>query len=118
MALERRIHERKTLSRNIPGAFFIDFAGRSHPFTNVCDVSISGMGVALPAEIPSGAEVSLRYESVDFNMNLRGTIAWVRKSNGSAENGMGINFATDDIDRNVMFFMTLREYIDDFDERF
>jgi len=118
MALERRIHERKALSRNIPGAFYVDFGGHSHPFTHVSDVSISGMGVVLPADIPSGAEVGLRYESRDFNMNLRGTVAWVNRRAGAADGGMGINFATDDMDSNVMFFMTLREYIDDFGERF
>lgn len=118
MALERREHERKQLSRNIPGAFYVDFAGRSHPFTHVSDVSISGMGVVLPAEIPSGAEVALRYESRDFNMKLHGTVAWVGRSSDGFDGGMGINFSTDDMDRNVLFFMTLREYIDDFGERF
>ena len=118
MALERRIHERKALSRNVPGSFYVDFGGRSLPFTHVSDVSISGMGVVLPAEIPSGAEVSLRYESRDLNMNLRGTVAWVSRPVGADVNGMGINFATDDMDSNVLFFMALREYIDDFGEQF
>ncbi len=116
MADERRKHERANLKRDdIPGSFFIDADGESFQFTNVNDVSISGMGIDTPFPLEKGAAIGLRYIADDFQLRLNGTVAWCETGAEEGSHRIGVQFDPANMNDNVMFFMTLREYVDDFE---
>lgn len=117
MSREKRGYDRENLVRaDIPGAFEIEIDGTSHAFGKVNDVSISGMGINMPMSLTVGKPVVIRYVSEDFRVALNANIAWCVKSDDGFR--IGVQFSTENLDANVMFFMTLREYIDDFGEAF
>lgn len=112
---ERRKHERANLKRDdIPGAFYIDVGDKSHQFFHVNDVSISGMGIDFQEQVPAGTPIALRYVSDDFRIELNGDVAWCEPQAQAAPFRLGIKFDPTHMDDNVMFFMTLREFVDDF----
>lgn len=115
---EYRAHERKNLSfEQIPGDFKIEHAGIERSFSQVNDVSISGMGILLEANIPVGSQVIISYESPDFSVVIGADIIWTEKVSDELSK-IGVQFSHDNLDDNVMLFMTLREFIDDFGEAF
>ena len=118
MGEERRGHDRESLVRaDFSGAFSIEINGQPHVFTQVNDVSISGMGIILSQSVPAGTPIVLKFVSEEFDLAINARAAW---STPDEQGGyrVGVQFSTEDLDANVMFFMTLREYIDDFGEAF
>lgn len=112
MSDERRNHERKPVcSELIDGQFAAICGDKTLAFTMVDDISISGVGIVLPEKLENGAELRLRYSSEGIDLEVRGSVAWVVDS----EQGFrtGVHFDSQNMNDNVMFFMTLREYIDD-----
>ena len=115
---ENRAHDRRNLSFDqIPGEFTIEHAGKKHAFSQVNDVSISGMGILLDACLSVGTQVTVSYEAEDFSVSIGAEIIWSEKLS-EALSRIGIQFSNANLDENVMLFMTLREYIDDFGEAF
>ena len=117
MSEERRSHERKTLDREaneIPGHFYMIIDEQRIEFSRVQDVSVSGMGVILSQRIAVGTDIELVFDSADFLVKLHAMVAWEE----SCKDGwrLGIQFDTRNMNDNVMFFMTLREYLDQFDQ--
>ena len=118
METEKRSHQRKNLAyEQIPGNFLIEVGETKHVFTQVNDVSVSGMGMLLDREIAPDTEVRISYHSPEFSVGIGATVIWSEKL-GEDVYRLGVKFAIDKMDDNVMLFMTLREYIDDFGEAF
>lgn len=117
MTDERRGHDRESLAKaEIPGKFLIESGGESQSFTQVCDVSISGMGLVLNKALSTGQEIVVKYISEDFSVGINAVVAWCVPD--AEDHRVGVQFSSEDLDANVMLFMTLREYIDDFGEAF
>ena len=117
MTDERRGHDRESLAKaEIPGKFLIETDGASQTFNQVCDVSISGMGLVLNNAMNTGQEIKIKYVSEDFSVAINAVVAWCVPDQD--DHRVGIQFSSEDLDANVMLFMTLREYIDDFGEAF
>lgn len=117
MTEEQRVHDRENLERSkIPGSFSIEADGGSHAFTQVNDVSISGMGIHIDCPFENGKEVIIKYISSEFSLAIRALVAWCVKDDAGYK--VGVQYSTEDLDANVMMFMTLREHIDDFGEAF
>lgn len=118
METENRHHERKNLRYDsIPGKFLIEIGDDKLPFNQVNDVSISGMGILLDQNIPENSQVRISYNSPEFSVSIAAQIIWCDRLSENVYR-MGIQFSSDNMDDNVMLFMTLREYIDDFGEAF
>jgi len=116
MNMERRQLDRENLRQDIPGLFEIEVNGNTEIFSQVNDVSISGMGIKLQHPLVEGQVVVIRYSASDFSLKLQAVISWCTKKDDDFY--VGVEFMTEDVDTNVLFFMTLREYIDDFGETF
>ena len=118
MNSEKRNHERKNLDYDqIPGKFQIDFLGEIIEFNQVNDVSISGMGLLVPRSVAAGQNVQISYQSDDFTTTIEAEVVWEEKLSEDVFR-LGIEFSNKNMDDNIMLFMTLREYIDDFGEPF
>jgi hypothetical protein len=117
MSEEQRAHDRENLERtDIPGTFSVEADGKSHAFTRVNDVSISGMGIYIDCSFENGKDVVVKYSSTEFGIAIRAKIAWCVKEEDGFK--VGVQYSSEDLDANVMMFMTLREHIDDFGEAF
>jgi len=115
---EKRNHERKSLAfEQIPGKFQVNIEGELIEFNQVNDVSISGMGMLLSRSVMAGQAIQVGYTSDDFSTSIDAEVVWAEKlSDGNFR--LGIEFSEKRMDDNIMLFMTLREYIDDFGEPF
>lgn len=120
MTDERRQHERKLICcETIRGDFLLSVDGIDYEFDMVEDVSITGMGLVLPLQLTQGSNVLLSYNEAGDMLQVGATVAWVEPIAGPSDKfRTGVYFDTGDMDANVLFFMTLREYIDDFGEAF
>ena len=115
MSDERREHQRANLRRDdIPGTFYMIANGQRHPFVQANDVSVSGMGVELDTELSEKLEVSVGYLSDDFSVELTATVVWCRPAPEGGQFHVGLQFSDARVNDNVLFFMTVREYVDDF----
>ncbi|MDH5257812.1 MAG: PilZ domain-containing protein [Gammaproteobacteria bacterium] len=118
MNSEKRNHERKNLDYDqIPGKFQVDLSGELFEFNQVNDVSISGMGLLFPRSVSAGQTIQISYQSEEFNTALEAEVIWEEKLSDGVFR-LGVEFSTKNMDDNIMLFMTLREYIDDFGEAF
>ena len=113
--IEKRRHERKNLAyEQIPGIFQIGFDDKKIEFNQVNDVSISGMGILIDSHVAEKSQVSISYEADDFQIAIQAEVVWQEKLSDDVYR-MGLQFSNKNVDENVMLFMTLREYIDEFD---
>lgn len=113
---EKRAYERKNLAyEQVPGKFHVVHENRLVEFNQVNDVSVSGMGILLDVDIRPGCEIKVAYEADDLMVALDAEVVWQEKLSDDVFR-VGIKFATNNMNDNVMLFMALREYIDNFDE--
>ncbi len=113
---ERRAHERKRLRREaVPGRFYLIAQGQRVALEAAQDVSVSGMGLSLPAALPVGEALRVGYQDEGFAIELAATVAWCEPQDDGSYR-LGIRFSPDpaQANDNALFFMTLREYLDDF----
>ncbi|MEK6747959.1 MAG: PilZ domain-containing protein [Pseudomonadota bacterium] len=121
MRRERRRYQRAAVQgTGVPGEFHLRTGGRSFQFTRVHDVSISGMGVSLPVSLPKGEMVALDFNSVDFSMVLSGKVIWcvTQEPELGCPFRVGIEFDATNKQDSAVFFMTLREYLDHYEDDF
>jgi len=112
MSKERRSYVRKPVKAgDLPGHFFLVYGDKTVEFTDVQDVSISGIGLTVDLSVPTGAEVGLIYDSFDMSVQLRGNVVWSVKEGDLSR--VGVHFDSSDMNDNVLFFMVIREYLDD-----
>jgi hypothetical protein len=52
----------------------------------------------------------------DFDLALDGIVRWVKPCQNGDGGEYGIEFDTNDMDANILFFMSLRKYLDGFDD--
>lgn len=114
MDSEKRNHERKNLNYGqIPGTFQVDLSDESIEFNQVNDVSISGMGMLFPRSVPAGDTIRVSYVSPEFSTSIEAEVVWEEKLSDGVFR-LGLEFSNKKMDDNIMLFMTLREYIDEF----
>ncbi len=112
--IDKRQHERANLAyEQIPGKFHIGIGSERIEFNQVNDVSISGMGILLDSYLATKSNITIGYEAEDFNVQIQAEVVWQEKLSDDVYR-MGIHFSNHNVDDNVMLFMTLRNYIDDF----
>jgi hypothetical protein len=115
MNSDKRNHERKNLaSDQIQGKFAIITNEERIEFDKVNDVSISGMGLGVDHSLGENSPLQVSYESEDLNILINAKIIWQEKVDSGFH--VGIEFSNENVDSNVMLFMAMREYIDDFGE--
>jgi len=114
MSSEKRIHERKNLDHEqVPGIFQVGVSGEVTEFNEVNDVSISGMGIMFPKSVSVGQSIKVSYHANDFRTDIEAEVVWKEKI-AEDKFRLGIEFSNKNMDGNIMLFMALREYIDDF----
>jgi hypothetical protein len=94
-------------------SFFVEFAGQTVPITNIRDVSISGVGLELEQIIAQGETIELGFNSDDLNLKVKGTVAWCDAHHKPV--AIGIEFTSESPQDNMLFFMAMRKFLDDFD---
>ena len=91
----------------------IESAGQSIPVTRIRDVSISGVGLALEQTIAKGETITLACQFEDLKLRIQGQVAWCDAS--SSPVSIGVEFSRETPRDNMLFFLALRKYLDDFD---
>ena len=120
MTDERRKDERKRFRMgDCAGDFFIvESNGKTYEASDVQDVSISGIGLTLSnPNFDVGEKIKLIYESEGLRITVAATIRWY--SFISEEKGckLGLQFDPNQGDMNLLIYMALREYYDNFDHQ-
>ncbi len=119
MAKEKRKKKRHVVQPGtIPGMFLIKTGSETRSFTQVRDVSVSGVGISLDQPIDSGSEITLSYREEDVDVTVTGKVAWCSKPKAEREEDLyciGIELPASEGNENALFFMALREYIDKFE---
>lgn len=118
MKSEQRTQARRNLSSDqIPGKFSVLLKNEEIEFTQVNDVSISGMGICLDHYLGKESHLQVSYQSDDLSILINAEVIWQEKLEDNSFR-IGVQFSNEDVDSNVMLFMAMREYIDDFGEAF
>lgn len=113
---DRRRHPRGRFRDDDTGTFFaVRVADRELDIVDVHDVSISGIGLRLIEPLKIGQSVVLRHEAQDFQISVQGTVKWQKPASGEFCD-FGVEFSSADMDTNILFFMSLRKYLDNFDD--
>ena len=114
MNTEKRDQERNSLSSGqIPGKFSLILKENEIEFNQVNDVSISGMGICLDHYLGQESSLQVSYISDDLSVIINAEVVWQEKLEDNTFR-IGIQFSNEQVDSNVMLFMAMREYIDDF----
>lgn len=114
---DRRRHERKQLKTESGGVVFLARLGDEMvDIESVHDVSISGIRLGVNKSIKIGQNVELIAKESDFSVSVIGTIRWTAQQPEDASHVYGIEFDNKDMDNNILFFMSLRKYLDGFDD--
>lgn len=114
MNTDKRDQERNSLSSGqIPGKFSLMLKEGEIEFHQVNDVSISGMGICLDHYLGQESSLKVSYVSDDLSVVINAEVVWQEKLEDNTFR-VGIQFSNEQVDNNVMLFMAMREYIDDF----
>lgn len=114
---DRRRHERKQLKTESGGVVFLARIGEDMvDIESVHDVSISGIRLGISRSMKIGQNVELVAKESDFSVSVIGTIRWTAPQPEDGSHVYGIEFDRKDMDNNILFFMSLRKYIDGFDD--
>jgi hypothetical protein len=99
----------------------LDVNGELFGFDQVFDVSLSGTGIALPLPLDPGTPVQLLFQSEEETVQVRGTIAWCKRS-GEAQNPLippqfrgGIRFDAADSGNSRKLYRALNRYFSNVD---
>lgn len=82
----------------------------------VHDVSISGIRLELARQLTVGQSLELIAQETDFSVSVLGTVRWGASAEPGRSFEYGVEFDTTDVDNNILFFMSLRKYLDSFDD--
>lgn len=115
MGEEKREFERGALSEEQPNAIlFLRSSNGIYAITRIIDISLTGAGIESRFPINPGERVVLKYRGRDCRFAIDGTVAWC-KSGKDRKCSLGIAFARENGERNALFFLAMRKYLDDFD---
>jgi hypothetical protein len=93
--------------------FFVEFAGQTFPIANIRDVSVSGVGLQLDQMIAQGETIELAYTSDDLDLKVKGNVIWCDGHDRPVS--VGVEFCHDTPQDNMLFFMAMRKFLDEFD---
>jgi len=93
--------------------FFVEFAGHTLPIANIRDVSVSGVGLQLDEIIAQGETIELGYNSDDLSLKVKGNVIWCDAHERPVS--VGVEFCHDTPHENMLFFMAMRKFLDEFD---
>lgn len=86
------------------------------PIEVVHDVSISGIRMALACTIPDGQTITLTAREGDMTIDVQGEVRWSRETAEIGVYEFGVEFDDSNVDNNILFFMSLRKFLDAFDD--
>lgn len=114
---ERRRHQRQRFRKVSGGVkFSVRLDDQICEILAVHDVSISGIRLGLTRQLAVGQALELIAQENDFSVSVLGTVRWCASAPEGASFEYGIEFDTGDVDNNILFFMSLRKYLDSFDD--
>jgi len=93
--------------------FFIEIAGQTVPIANIRDVSVSGVGLQLDQIIAQGETIQLGYNSDDLDLKVNGNVIWCDAQQKPVS--VGVEFTQETPQENMLFFLAMRKYLDEFD---
>lgn len=113
---DRRRHERRTF-KGIRGGvqFMVRIDDTMAEIRDVHDVSISGMRLSLIGQLVAGQKLELIAKEDNFSVSVMGVVRWLKADTDGAT-AFGVEFDSHDVDNNILFFMSLRKYLDGFDD--
>lgn len=121
MSQDRRRHERRIIRIPNNEAFFrLHVHDKWHPINNVHDASISGIGIWFAEAVSGGTPVKILFVSRDFEIVLSARVCWCQSGDqdgaltGGDTHRLGIEFDPKRLEDNVLMFMALRKYLDEF----
>lgn len=82
----------------------------------VHDVSISGIRLELARQLAVGQSLELIAQESDFSVSVLGAVRWGATTEAGRCFEYGVEFDNSDVDNNILFFMSLRKYLDSFDD--
>lgn len=113
---ERRRDERKRFRGGVGDvSFSVVVAGKTYDILDVHDVSISGIRLQLAISVPSDTTLILKHVSSDCEIEIQGAVRWCNKTINEGYD-LGVEFDAAGRDANILFFMSLRKFLDDFDD--
>lgn len=114
---DRRRHRRRLFGGDIDGVLFAVSVGNDVvPIEVVHDVSISGIRMALAYTIPDGQTITLTAREGDMTIDVQGEVRWSRETAEIGIYEFGVEFDDSNVDNNILFFMSLRKFLDTFDD--
>ena len=117
MDKNRREHNRDELIAEPNTAlFFIEVENTRYPLHKVHDLSVSGVGIEAPIAISKSTEIGLCFEEADYRINVIGTVMWCLPGTNDTFR-LGIKFSPRTAQNNLLLFMAMRRYIDEFGEQ-
>lgn len=113
----RRRHRRRIFGDDADDLIFAVLVGKEVvPIETVHDVSISGIRMALATHLQEGETVTLTAQEADMIIDVQGEVRWCRDTPEVGVYEFGVEFDTSNMDNNILFFMSLRKYLDTFDD--
>jgi Tfp pilus assembly protein PilZ len=94
--------------------FFLRCEDGVYAVTRVRNVSLSGVGIETRYRLKPGEGIVLKYRSRETKVSVNGTVTWCCP-NGSHSYTLGVAFDPKEREKNSVFFLALRKYLDRFD---
>jgi len=114
---ERRRHARMRFRGESGGVkFTVRLEDQLCDILAVHDVSISGIRLELARQLAVGQALELIAQEDDFSVSVLGEVRWGATAEPGRSFEYGVEFDTSDVDNNILFFMSLRKYLDSFDD--
>lgn len=114
---ERRRHARARFRDESGGVkFIVRLEDQLCDILGVHDVSISGIRLESARQLPVGQSLELIAQESDFSVSVLGIVRWGASAEPGRSFEYGVEFDNSDIDNNILFFMSLRKYLDSFDD--
>jgi len=105
----------KILVEEIAGAFRLDAAGEHFEFTQLSDVSVSGVGLVLSAPLQVGSNIDLTFVAGDWSIGVDGKVIWCSLDVGDVDSTdtyrLGIKLNPANSNNNVIFFMASKSMV-------
>ncbi len=114
---DRRRHERKAFVEQEGSIEFLVQVGNEFcAIQSVYDVSISGIRMVIERKLAVGATLVLSAKEPGFCITVKGVVRWSAEEAEDQGYSCGVEFYNEEMNNNVLFFMSLRKYLDQFDD--
>jgi len=117
MSTDKRARARGNIEvRDRTARFFLRCEDGVYAVTRIRNVSLAGVGIETRYRLKPGENISLKYRSRDVKLSVNGSVIWCCP-NGSHSYTLGVAFEPNNRERNSVFFLALRKYLDKFEEK-